>query len=47
MPQSPEPEAAVTVVVVAGGDPPTPAEIARLPTLTLWSSPPTPASITP
>ncbi len=32
MPQSPEPEAAVTVVVVAGGDPPTDAEIARLPT---------------
>ena len=31
MPQSPEPEAAVTVVVVAGGDPPTDAEIARLP----------------
>ena len=31
MVQSPEPEATVTVVVVAGGDPPTPAEIARLP----------------
>lgn len=31
MPQPPESDAAVTVVVVAGGDPPTPQEVANLP----------------